>query len=104
MDPSEDSGPNGTKGKTNERSPLKNDEYSTINFDWNEWKDYDRDWRITLNLNIKEVRLMYSFVSFYLDNFTGSPHRPPDEEIYLVFIQGELYKMIQEYTFTHNSV
>ena len=55
-------------------------------------------------MNIKEVRLMYSFVSFYLDNFTGSPHRPPDEEKYLVFIQGELYKMIQEYTFTHNSV
>ena len=86
---------------------LKHDIYSSQReggFDWGKWKDYDTDWHVTLNMDIKEVRLMYSFVSFYLQNYSGAPGRPPDEKSYLKYLQSELYKMIQDYNLTHNSV
>ncbi len=92
------------KGKTNERSPLKKDLYSAENFDWDNWKEWDSEWWVQMKMNIKEVRLMYSFATFYLDNYTGSPGRPPDEKSYLKYLQSELYKMIQDYNLTHNSV
>ena len=100
----DDSGPNGTKGKTNERSPLKNDIYSEGNFDWDKWDNYDPEWWIQMKMNIKEVRLLYSMVCFYNQNYLGAPGRPPEEGSYLAFLQGELYKMIQDYNLTHNSV
>ena len=104
----DDSGPNGTKGKTNERSPLKHDiyssEYPNTTFDWEKWNSYDKEWWVQLKMDLKEVRLLYSTLSFYLDNYTGAPGRPPDEVSYLKFLQGELYKMIQDYNLTHHSV
>ena len=103
MDASEDSGPNGTKGKTNERSPLKSDEYASENFDWNKWNNYDKEWRATFRMDMKEVRILYSMVSFYLNNYSGAPGRPPEEQHYLPFLKGELYKMIQDYNFTHHT-
>ena len=92
------------KGKTNERSPLKKDLYSAENFDWDTWNEWDSEWWVQMKMNIKEVRLMNSFATFYLDNYTGSPGRPPDEKSYLKYLQSELYKMIQDYNLTHNSV
>ena len=100
---SDNSGPEGTEGKTNERSPLKQDIYSQGSFDWKKWNDDDLDWKVTTSMNIKEVRLMYSFVTFYLHNYTGAPGRPPEEENYLPWLQGELYKMIQDYNFSHHT-
>tara|TARA_R100000008_G_scaffold71742_1_gene49685 strand:- start:315 stop:593 length:279 start_codon:yes stop_codon:yes gene_type:complete len=86
-----------------ERSPLKNDIYSTDNFDWQKWNQDDTDWNVTFKMNIKEARLMYSFVSFYLQNYMGAPGRPPEEEHYLPWLQKELYKMIQDYNFSHHT-
>jgi len=101
---SDESGPEGTEGKTNERSPLKNDVYSTGNFDWNpKWNEDDLDWSCSFKLNIREIRLMYSFVTFYLHNYMGAPGRPPAEEKFLPWIQKELYKMIQDYNFSHHT-
>ena len=40
----------------------------------------------------------------YLDNYSGAPGRPPEEQHYLPFLKGELYRMIQDYNLTHNSV
>ena len=46
---------------------------------------------------------MYSLICFYLDNYAGGPGRPPEEENYLPFLKEELYKMIQDYNFTHHT-
>ena len=94
------------EGKTNERSPLKNDAYSVKEdgFDWSKWNSYDKEWWVQLKMDAKEVRLLYSMISFYLHNYSGAPGRPPEEQNYLLFLQGELYKMIQDYNLTHNSV
>ena len=95
------------EGKTNERSPLKHDVYSGEHedgFDWGKWNSYDKEWWVQLKMDIKEVRILYSMISFYLHNYSGAPGRPPEEQHYLPFLQGELYKMIQDYNLTHNSV
>ena len=92
------------QGKTNERSPLKNDIYSTGNFDWEKKRQWDKEWNVAMKMNIKELRLLYSTVSFYLNNYTGAPERPPEEEDYLEFLQTELYKMITEYNFSHHAL
>jgi hypothetical protein len=86
---------------------LKHDVYSAHQdnaFDWDKWGSYDKEWWIQLRMDIKEVRLLYSMVSFYLDNYSGAPGRPNEEQYYLPFLKGELYKMIQDYNLTHNSV
>ncbi len=87
-----------------EENGLKDDLYSTGNFDWEKWNHYDKEWFCQLRLDMKEVRLLYSMISFYLDNYSGAPGRPPEEQHYLPFLKGELYRMIQDYNLTHNSV
>ena len=87
-----------------EENGLKDDLYSKWNFDWEKWNHYDKEWFCQLRLDMKEVRLLYSMISFYLDNYSGAPGRPPEEHHYLPFLKGELYKMIQDYNLTHNSV
>jgi len=89
-----------------EENGLKHDIYSQTRedgFDWSKWNDYDKTWEVNLKMDIREVRLMYSFISFYLDNYAGAPGRPPEEENYLPFLKEELYKMIQDYNFTHHT-
>ena len=86
-----------------ERSPLKNDVYATDNFDWTKWKSDDMEWNVQMKMNIKEVRMLYSMISFYLHNYSGAPGRPPEEENYLPWLQGELYKMIQDYNLSHHT-
>ena len=86
---------------------LKHDVYSARHenaFDWDKWASYDKEWWIQLKMDIKEVRLMYSLVSFYLQNYSGAPGRPPEEQHYLPYLQQELYKMIQDYNLTHNTL
>ena len=85
---------------------VKQDIYSVKEggFDWDKWNSYDKEWWVQLKMDLKEVRLLYSTISFYLDNYAGTPERPPEEESYLKFLQGELYKMIQDYNLTHHSV
>ena len=86
---------------------LEHDVYSQTHedgFDWNKWNKFDKEWWVQLKLDAKEVRLLYSMITFYLSNYAASPGRPPDEESYLTFLKGELYKMIQDYNLTHNSV
>ena len=84
---------------------LEHDVYSQTHedgFDWNKWNTFDKEWWVQLKLDAKEVRLLYSMITFYLSNYASSPGRPPDEQSYLTFLKGELYKMIQDYNFTHN--
>ena len=84
---------------------LEHDVYSQTHedgFDWNKWNKFDKEWWVQLKLDAKEVRLLYSMITFYLSNYAASPGRPPDEESYLTFLKGELYKIIQDYNFTHN--
>ena len=84
---------------------LEHDVYSQTHedgFDWNKWNKFDKEWWVQLKLDAKEVRLLYSMITFYLSNYASSPGRPPDEQSYLTFLKGELYKMIQDYNFTHN--
>ena len=85
---------------------LKHDVYSARQenaFDWDKWNSYDKTWEVNLKMDIKEVRLMYSLICFYLDNYAGGPGRPPEEENYLPFLKEDLYKMIQDYNFTHHT-
>ena len=89
-----------------EENGLKHDVYSQTHedgFDWSKWNKFDKEWWVQLKMDAKEVRLLYSMISFYLSNYSGAPGRPPDEEYYLKFLKGELYKMIQDYNFTHNN-
>ena len=84
---------------------LEHDVYSQTHedgFDWNKWNKFDKEWWVQLKLDAKEVRLLFSMITFYLSNYAASPGRPTDEESYLTFLKGELYKMIQDYNFTHN--
>ena len=90
-----------------EENGLQHDVYSQTHedgFDWGKWNSYDKEWWVQLKMDLKEVRLLYSTISFYLDNYAGTPERPPEEESYLKFLKGELYKMIQDYNLTHHSV
>ena len=84
---------------------LQHDRLKYENFDWanHPWNEDDMEWSVNLRMNIKEVRLLYSIVSHFIDHSSGLPGRPPDEEHYLKFLKGELYKMIQDYNFTHNN-
>ena len=89
-----------------EENGLQHDVYSQTHedgFDWGKWNSYDKEWWVQLKMDAKEVRLLYSMISFYLSNYSGAPGRPPDEEHYLKFLKGELYKMIQDYNFTHKN-
>ena len=86
---------------------LKHDVYSARHenaFDWDKWASYDKEWWIQLKMDAKEVRLLYSMISFYLDNYSGAPGRPHEEQHYLPHLQQELYKMIQDYNLTHNTL
>ena len=58
---------------------VKQDIYSVKEggFDWDKWNSYDKEWWVQLKMDIKEVRLLYSTVSFYLDNNAVTPERPP---------------------------
>ena len=88
-----------------EENGLKHDVYSQTHedgFDWSKWNKFDKEWWVQLKMDAKEVRLLYSMITFYLSNYASSPGRPPDEVSYLTFLKGELYKMIQDYNFTHN--
>ena len=89
-----------------EENGLQHDVYSQTHedgFDWGKWNSYDKEWWVQLKMDAKEVRLLYSMISFYLSNYSGAPGRPPDEEHYLKFLKGEIYNMIQDYNFTHNN-
>ena len=90
-----------------ESGEIKHDIYSSehpnITFDWEKWNNYDKEWWVQLKMDIREVRLLYSTITFYLDNYSGKAiGRPPEEPSYLAFLQKELYKMIQDYNLTHN--
>ena len=49
---------------------LKHDLYSARHengFDWEKWNSYDKEWWCSFKMDIKEVRLLYSTISFYLN-------------------------------------
>ena len=72
---------------------VKQDIYSVKEggFDWEKWNSYDKEWWVQLKMDLKEVRLLYSTITFYLDNYSGTPERPPEEESYLKFLQGDIF-------------
>ena len=45
---------------------VKQDIYSVKEggFDWEKWNSYDKEWWVQLKMDLKEVRLLYSTVSF----------------------------------------
>ena len=48
---------------------LKHDVYSARQenaFDWDKWNSYDKEWWVQLKMDAKEVRLLYSMISFFL--------------------------------------
>ena len=50
---------------------LEHDVYSQTHedgFDWNKWNKFDKEWWVQLKLDAKEVRLLYSMITFYLSN------------------------------------
>ena len=54
---------------------------------------------IQANFGINDVRLVYNSVSFFLENWPGSPPRPPEEEGYLLDMKTKLYSMLLEYNY-----
>tara|TARA_R100000008_G_scaffold19132_1_gene9803 strand:+ start:450 stop:668 length:219 start_codon:yes stop_codon:yes gene_type:complete len=54
---------------------------------------------IQANFGINDVRLIYNSVSFFLENWPGTPERPAEEEGYLLDMKTKLYSMLLEYNY-----
>ena len=64
----------------------------------------DMDWWAESRMNIRDVRSMYSSISYYLDIWPGEPDRPEDEKKFLELYKANLFRMITDYNFTHHVI
>lgn len=59
------------------------------------------EWGCQLDLDINDIRALYSVIDYALQTWPGSPARPPEEQEYLHYMKKQLFAMIADYTFTH---
>ena len=64
----------------------------------------DLEWWAETRMNIRDVRSMYSSVSYYLEIWPGEPDRPEGEKGFLENYKRQLFRMITDYNFTHHKV
>jgi hypothetical protein len=53
----------------------------------------------TVDLTIKDIRLLHQCVIKRLEMWEGSPARPPEEQEHLWHMRDSLYRMILDYQF-----
>ena len=66
--------------------------------------DDDLEWWADCRMNIRDVRSLYSSVSYYMEIHPGEPDRPADEIKFLTNYKANLFRMITDYNFTHHKV
>ena len=64
----------------------------------------DLEWWAETRLNIRDVRSLYSSISYYQTIWPGEPDRPVDEMKFLEGYKENLFRMITDYNFTHHKV
>ena len=64
----------------------------------------DLDWWAETRFNIKDVRSLYSSLSYYLEIWPGEPDRPKDEKKFLENFKRSLFRMITDYNYTHHII
>ena len=62
----------------------------------------DLEWWAECRMDIRDVRSIYSSISYYLEIWPGEPDRPEDEKKFLERYKANLYRMITDYNFTHH--
>ena len=66
--------------------------------------DDDMEWWAETRLNIRDVRSLYSSISFYQKIWPGEPDRPENEMKFLDGYKQSLFRMITDYNYTHHVV
>ena len=64
----------------------------------------DLEWWAETRLNIRDVRSLYSSISYYQKIWPGEPDRPKEEIKFLKNYRANLFRMITDYNFTHHKV
>ena len=59
-----------------------------------DYEDFDG---YQLFLNIEEVRVLYSHITYSIQMWPGSPARPPEEQEYLQKLKMQLFAMMADY-------
>ena len=52
-----------------------------------------------LDLSIEDIYLLYHCVCKRIENWEGSPARPPSEQEHLWYLRDELYRAVLDYKF-----
>ena len=66
--------------------------------------DDDMEWWAATRLNIRDVRSLYSSISYYMEIWPGEPDRPKDEKKFLENFKRQLFRMITDYNFTNHEI
>ena len=64
----------------------------------------DLEWWAETRFNIKDVRSLYSSLSYYLEIWPGEPDRPKDEKKFLENFKRSLFRMITDYNYSHHEI
>ena len=69
-----------------------------------DWSSDNLDWQCQIKWNIRDVRSVYSSISYYQKLWPGEPDRPEAEKRYLDNIKQQLFSMITEYNFCNHNI
>ena len=61
----------------------------------------DSNFKATVHLGIKEIRLLYNYLVFFTREWPGYAERPVEEQPYLNFLKQRLFAIIMEYNMQH---
>ena len=67
-------------------------------------RDDDLEWWAEHRMGIRDVRALHNSLNYYLSIWPGPPERPEDEKKFIENIDGRLFAMISDYTYTHHEV
>ena len=66
--------------------------------------DDNLEWWAETRMNIRDVRSLYSSISYYMEIWPGEPDRPKDEKKFLENFKRQLFRMITDYNFTNHEI
>ena len=69
-----------------------------------DWSSDNLDWQCQIKWNIRDVRSLYSSISYYQKIWPGEPDRPENEMKFLDGYKQNLFRMITDYNYTHHVV
>ena len=69
-----------------------------------DWSSDNLDWQCQIKWNIRDVRSLYSSITFYQSVWPGEPDRPKEEMKFLDGFKENLFRMITDYNYTHHKV